>query len=110
DHALALDPNLPETHLALGYYRYYGQRDYTGGLAEFQQAGRGLPKNVDVIEAIALNQRRLGYWDEAIVALRRIIELDPRDIDGYNTLAVTYSALRRFPNPLPTCDPPFGVV
>src|SRR5439155_24892233 len=30
DRALALDPNLPETHLALGYYRYYGQRDYAG--------------------------------------------------------------------------------
>ena len=31
DHALALDPNLPETHLALGYYRYYGQLDFTEG-------------------------------------------------------------------------------
>ena len=38
DRAVALDPNLPETHLALGYYRYYGQRDFTGALAEFQQA------------------------------------------------------------------------
>src|SRR5437867_11575045 len=38
DHALALDSNLPETHLALGYYRYFGQRDFPGGLAEFQQA------------------------------------------------------------------------
>src|SRR6266403_1476394 len=35
DRALALDPNLPETHLALGYYRYYGQRAFTGGLVEF---------------------------------------------------------------------------
>src|SRR5438270_5600480 len=95
DRALALDPNLPETHLALGYYRYYGQRDYSGGLAEFQQAEKGLPNNVDVIEAIALIQRRLGHWDEAIAGLRRIIELDPRDIDAYNTLALTYSALRR---------------
>src|SRR5216117_3761296 len=31
DRALALDPNLPETHLALGYYRYYGQQDFTAG-------------------------------------------------------------------------------
>src|SRR6266404_3935217 len=46
DHALALDPNLPETHLAVGYYRYYGQRDFTGALAEFQQAEQGLPNNV----------------------------------------------------------------
>jgi TolB-like protein/Tfp pilus assembly protein PilF len=104
DRALALDPNLPETHLALGYYRYYGQRDYTGGLAEFQQAQKGLPNNVDVIEAIGFIQRRLGHWDEAIVALRRAIELDPRDINAYNNLALTYSALRRFPEALATVD------
>ena len=104
DRALALDPNLPETHLALGYYRYYGQRDYTGGLAEFQQAEKGLPNNVDVIEAIGLIQRRLGHWDEAIDAFRRAIELDPRDINAYNNLAVTYSALRRFPEALATVE------
>jgi serine/threonine protein kinase/cytochrome c-type biogenesis protein CcmH/NrfG len=104
DRALALDPNLPETHLALGYYRYYGQRDFTGGLAEFQQAEKGLPNNVDVIEAIGFIQRRLGHWDEAIVALRRAIELDPRDINAYNNLALTYSALRRFPEALATVD------
>jgi eukaryotic-like serine/threonine-protein kinase len=104
DRALALDPNLPETHLALGYYRYYGQRDYTGGLAEFQQAEKGLPNNVDVIEATGLIQRRLGHWDEAVVALRRIIELDPRDIDAYNTLAATYGMLRRFPEALAAVD------
>src|SRR5438477_67152 len=90
DRALALDPNLPETHLALGYYRYYGQRDYTGGLAEFQQAEQGLPNNVDVITAVALIQRRLGHWDEAIGGFRRIVELDPRFSDAYNNLAQTY--------------------
>jgi len=104
DHVLALDPNLPETHLALGYYRYYGQRDFTGGLAEFQQAEKGLPNNVDVIEAIGLIQRRLGHWDEAIEAGRRAVELDPRDIDAYNTLAVTYLSLRRFPEALAMVD------
>ncbi len=80
DRALALDPNLPEAHLALGYYRYHGQRDYTGALAEFQQAEKGLPNNADVIEAIAVVQRRLGHWDEAIAEQRRVVELDPRNI------------------------------
>ncbi len=104
DHALALDPDLAETHLALGYYRYYGQRDFTAGLAEFQQAEKGLPNNVDIIYAIALIQRRLGHWDEAIAGLRRAIELDPRDINTYLGLAVTYSALRRFPEDLAMVD------
>src|SRR5262249_10181959 len=48
DHALPLEPDLPETHLALGYYRYFGQRDYIGGLEEFQQAEKGLPNNADI--------------------------------------------------------------
>jgi serine/threonine-protein kinase len=104
DRALALDPNLPETHLALGYYRYYGQRDFTGALAEFQQAEQGLPNNVDVLRAIALIQRRLGHWEEAIVALRRAVELDPRNIDAPTALAVTYRCLRRFPEALATAD------
>jgi TolB-like protein/Flp pilus assembly protein TadD len=104
DRALALDPNLPETHLALGYYRYFGQRDFTGALAEFQQAEKGLPNDVDIIEAIALIQRRLGHWEEAIVALRRAIELDPRHINAYHALAFTYMSLRRFPEALAMVD------
>jgi TolB-like protein/class 3 adenylate cyclase/Flp pilus assembly protein TadD len=104
DHALALDPNLPETHLAVGYYRYYGQRDFTGALAEFQQAEQGLPNNVYIIRAISLIQRRLGHWNEAIVAMRRAVELDPRNIEAALNLATTYSAVRRFPEALATVD------
>jgi serine/threonine-protein kinase len=104
DHALALDPNLPETHLALGYYRYYGQRDFTGALAEFQQAEKGLPNNVDITDAIALIQRRLGHGEEAIDQFRRVVELDPRNTNAYNSLAVTYNGLRRFPEALATLD------
>jgi TolB-like protein/Flp pilus assembly protein TadD len=104
DRARALDPNLAETHLALGYYRYYGQRDFTAALAEFEQAEQGLPNNVDVIKAIAFIHRRLGHWGEAIAGLRRAIELDPRDINAYHGLAVTYSALRRFPEDLAMVD------
>ena len=79
DRALALDPDLPETHLALGYYRYYGPRDYAGALAEFQQAEKDLPNSADIILAIAALQRRLGHWDEAIAEQRRAVELDPRN-------------------------------
>jgi len=104
DRALALDPNLPEVHLALGNYLYHGPHDYTGALAEFQQAEKGLPNSADVIEAIAALQRRLGHWDEAISEQRRLVELDPRSAHAAWSLASTYRMLRRFPEALATVD------
>ena len=104
DHAVALDPNLPETHLALGYYRYYGMRDFPGALAEFEAAEKGLPNNVAVIYAIALIQRRVGHWEAAIAAARRGVELDPRNINSAANLALTYMVVRHFSDALAISD------
>jgi TolB-like protein/class 3 adenylate cyclase/Tfp pilus assembly protein PilF len=104
DRALAIDPSLPETHLALGYYRYYGLRDFAGALSEFQIAEKSLPNNVDVLRAIGWIQRRLGHWDEAIAAQRRAFELDPRNIDSGFILANSYAAKRSFSDALAICD------
>ncbi len=104
DRARALDPNLPEVHLALGNYLFHGPHDYTAALAEFQQAEQGLPNSADVIEAIAVLQRRLGHWDETIAEQRRLVELNPRDTHAYWHLATTYRMLRRFPEALATID------
>jgi serine/threonine protein kinase/Tfp pilus assembly protein PilF len=100
NRALSLDPNLPEVHLARGYH----EQDDTRALAEFRQAENGLPNSADVIEAIARRQRALGHWDEAVADLRRAIELDPRNISASNNLALTYCAMRRFPDALATLD------
>src|SRR5262249_22148490 len=100
DRALALDPNLPEVHLALGYYRYYVLRDFAGALSELREAEPALPNDTDVIKTIAMVQRRLGQWDEALAGFARVVELDPRDLDSYGNLALTYEALRRFPEAL----------
>jgi len=100
NHALALDPNLPEVHLARGY----NEQDDTRKLAEFRKAEQGLPNSADVIEAIAKVQRALGHWDETVADLRRAIDLNPRDIRAANNLALTYCAMRRFPEALATLD------
>ena len=104
DQAIALDPNLPETHLALGYYRYYGARDFSGALAEFQLAEKSLPNDVDVLRAIGLIQRRFAHWDEAIAVMRRVVELDPRNLESAGILATTYMAKRRFSDALAMAD------
>jgi len=104
DHAVALDPSLPETHLALGYYRYYGLRDFSGALAEFQLAEKSLPNDVDVLKAIGLIQRRFAHWDEAIAVMSRAVELDPRNLEAACMLAVTYMGKRRYSDALTMAD------
>src|SRR6184192_927805 len=109
DHAVSLDPNLPETHLALGYYRFYGSRDFSEALAEFELAEKSLPNNVDVLRAIGLIQRRFAHWDEAMAVLRRVVELDPRNIESASILATTYMANRRFADAIAVADHMFAV-
>jgi TolB-like protein/cytochrome c-type biogenesis protein CcmH/NrfG len=104
DHAIALDPNLAETHLALGYYRFYAARDFSGALAEFQLAEKSLPNDVDVLKAIGLIERRFAHWDESIAVLRRVVELDPRNIESAGILATTYMVKRRFSDALAVSD------
>ena len=104
DRAVALDPNLPEIHLALGYYRYYGLRDFKGALEEFQLSEKSLPNDVGVLRAIGLIQRRFGHWDEVIAVMRRVFALDPRNIESAEILANAYAAKRRFSDAMAVAD------
>ncbi|HEY4283464.1 MAG TPA: tetratricopeptide repeat protein, partial [Chthoniobacterales bacterium] len=89
ERALALDPNLPEAHLARGYFRFQVERDFPGALSEIQKAEQGLPNSVEIFTAIAMIQRRRGRSDEALEAARRAVALDPRNRDACFFLATT---------------------
>ncbi len=94
--ALALDPDLPQAHMAMGYVAYYGLKDYAAALAQFRQARERLPNDSEVIGAIAFIHRRQGKWDAALEGLRRAAALNPRNSRWPNETAITLSALRRY--------------
>jgi serine/threonine-protein kinase len=104
DRAVALDPNLPEIHLALGYYRYYALRDFKGALEEFKVAQQSLPNDVGVLRAMGFIQRRLGHWDEVIAVMRRAFALDPRNVQSAALLANAYMAKRNFSDAMAVAD------
>jgi serine/threonine-protein kinase len=97
EHAVALQPDLPEAHLAMGFYHYWGHRDYDRALAEFAITGRSQPNNADVAEAIGLVQRRQGKWPEAVASLKRAAELDPLSYTNLHELGATYAVMRDYP-------------
>ena len=86
DAAVRLAPDAPETHLALGAYKYRVIRDWNQALVEFRAAEAGLPNDAQLMFWLALTHRRLGKWPEALGYFERSIALNPRDaspVDNY---------------------------
>lgn len=96
DRALRLNGDLPEGHLALGYYYYHGHLDYDRALEQFALAQRGQPSNSDVWASIAFVQRRQGKWKEAVTSLTKATQLDPRSNDYAEELGETYLAMHDY--------------
>ncbi len=98
DRAQHLGPELAETHLARGFYYYWGSRDYDHALEQFAWVRERQPNSPDVISAIGYIRRRQGRWAEVVSDLTRATELDPRNHGVFFDLAETYGyLLRRYP-------------
>jgi serine/threonine protein kinase/tetratricopeptide (TPR) repeat protein len=94
--ALELQADLPEAHLALGYYYYYGDNNYEGALEEFEIAQRGLPNESEAYISIGAIQRRQGKWAESTANLEKAAGLNPRDTWPLQNLTFNYQMLRNF--------------
>src|SRR6266480_1032900 len=104
EHAQRLQPNSPETLLALGYYQYWVLRDYELAKATFGTVNKLLPGNSDVAWALSAVNRRLGQWNESLAAVEAGLDLDPRNGELITTSAWTYGMLRQFPMALKRYD------
>ena len=92
--ALALAPDLPEAHVAVGLFHYYGFREYEAALAEFQRALELRPNYSLALQFIAFVHRRQGKWDRTLEELKKSIVQDPGDPYVQGGLAETYVFLR----------------
>jgi tetratricopeptide (TPR) repeat protein len=93
--ATRLRPDAGETHLARAQYLYFGPRDYAGALAELESARRALPNDPRIFELTGYILRRRGQQEEGLRNLERAIELDPRNFDTLQQIALSYQGLRR---------------
>ena len=96
EHALELQPNLPEGHLALGCSYYYGDNNYDAALKEFEAAQRGLPNESEMYLYIGAIQRRQGKWAESTANLEKAVNLNPKDVWQLQNLAFNYQMQRDY--------------
>jgi serine/threonine-protein kinase len=96
ENAQKLEPNSPETLLALGYYQYWVLKDFGPAKTTFGRVSKVLPGSSDVPLALALVARHERLWDQSIRYFEQGLALDPRDVELLMDAAQTYSALREF--------------
>jgi TolB-like protein/Flp pilus assembly protein TadD len=96
ERALAIAPDLPDAHLALGLFHYWGRHDFDPAVREFDRAIELQPSNSVSLEFRAAIYRRRGEWRRALAEFERGIELDPRDVWKSDNIGSDYLALRRW--------------
>jgi TolB-like protein/class 3 adenylate cyclase/Flp pilus assembly protein TadD len=95
--ALTLQPNLGEAVLAKGFYHYACLKDYDTAVRYFEQARQFLPNSSQIPESLAYVTRRRGQWDQSESYFNEAERLDPRNVKLLSQRALSYIALRRFP-------------
>ena len=108
--ATRLRPNAAETHLARAQYLYYGLRDYPGALAELEIARRGLPNDPRLFEVSGYILRRRGQQEEGLQNLQRAAELDPRNFDTLQQIALSYQFVGRYADSIAALDRALAIV
>jgi serine/threonine-protein kinase len=96
ERAVALAPDLGETHAALASIRAYALFDYAGAAPEFERALALAPGNANVQWSFAWYAADLGHFDQAISAARRAVSLDPENPTPHGVLGFVLSYARRY--------------
>lgn len=96
ERAAELKPDLPETHLALGYLRYYGYRDYDAALINLLRAESLASNDPDILIPIGYVLRRQGHWNAALEYFHRAAAIDAASFELQFALATTYQQMRQY--------------
>jgi TolB-like protein/Flp pilus assembly protein TadD len=98
--AQKLQPDSPETLLALAQYQYSELRDYDAARKTFMRVSKMLPGSSDIPVTLAQIARRHGKWEEAVAYYDQALGLDPRNAELLTETAENYDDLRQFDDAL----------
>ena len=96
EKALALDPTLPEAHIARASVAFLLDLDFPVAVTEVAKAQQLEPTNLDVIRWSVEIAHLLGHTDEAVRLAERTTALDPLSTNAYNELSQKYFDAGRY--------------
>jgi TolB-like protein/tetratricopeptide (TPR) repeat protein len=96
ERAVEIRPDLAASHAALGWYLYWGRLDYPSALKEFAAALKILPGSSDALNGTAAILRRQGRWADAVDAVSKAPELDPKNAQLHFEVGFSFVFARRY--------------
>jgi TolB-like protein/Flp pilus assembly protein TadD len=96
ERALAIAPDSPEAHLALGMFHYWGRRDFDSALKALDRAIELQPNNSLSRQYRAAIYARRGEERRSLAEYERAAELDPRDVWIPDQIGRKYLSIRRW--------------
>jgi serine/threonine-protein kinase len=95
EKALALDSELAEAHLAMGWIQNSHDWDWAAADVSFRKALELEPGSVDALRFTSIQAATLGRWSEAIELANKSIERDPLRPNSYSYLGLVLLAVNR---------------
>jgi Flp pilus assembly protein TadD len=96
DSLSTIGQDLPETHIARGYYAYWGLEKLEPALIDFRAALALQPSSIPALSGASFVLKRLGRWNEAGDLIPRFFDLDPRNPEVLYQCGQTFRLLRRY--------------
>jgi tetratricopeptide (TPR) repeat protein len=96
EKALELQPDMGETHHAMGVYWYWSEKDYDRAASELQLAAASLPESAEILETAAYVERRRGQFERGMQYLERAAQLDPQSAAIQTNLGDTHEAFGHY--------------
>ena len=94
--AFTLHPDLPEAHLSMGLYYYYGKEAYKLSHVSFEKAVALRPNDYEYLFYLTKIKSTLGNWEEVRPLANKVFESNPLNALYLTNLGTIYLYLNDF--------------
>jgi len=88
--AFDLENNLPEAHVAMGFYHYFGTGKYERALSSFEKAIEQNPDSNEYLFYMSKISTDLGNWEDVRILADKVFESNPLDALFLTNLGMSY--------------------
>lgn len=96
DMAFAIDKDLADAQIALGFYYYYCAEDYQQAITHFRTASEMDPSDYQPTFYMAMVFRKMGEWKKSQDLIKKVIEKEPQDALVLINIGSSFTYLHSF--------------